>query len=217
MNSLGEAPTDWRGCFADAAAWFVELTSAARPHLAQPALGEWTVRDLIGHASRSWTTVVDYLAAAGPIDLDAAADYFRAAADVDPANVAERGRSAGASLGSAPAEVVANLAERAAHALAEAPDDSLVATPLGVMALAEYLPTRTFELAVHGCDLAAAVGLPLSVPASAGESAARLAAALLGDWTGEVLLALTGRRPLPPGFSVLAPPRAGPSRAGHFS
>src|SRR5690606_14559372 len=92
VNSLGEAPTDWRGCFADAAAWFVELTSAARPHLAQPALGEWTVRDLVGHTSRSLTTVVDYLGAAGPIDLDAAADYFRAAADVDPANVAEHGR-----------------------------------------------------------------------------------------------------------------------------
>src|SRR5690606_16231139 len=135
----------------------------------------------------------------------------------DPANVAERGRSAGASLGSAPAEVAANLAERAAHILGNTPGDRQETTPLGVMALGEYLPTRTFELTVHGCDLAAAVGLPLSVPASAGESAARVAGALLGDRTGEVLLALTGRRPLSPGFSVLAPPRAGPSRAGHFS
>lgn len=219
MNSIGETPSDWRGCFADASAWFVELAAAAQPHLEQPGLGEWTVRDLVGHTSRSLTTVVDYLGGAGPIDLDTAADYFRAAAAVDSVMfadmVAERGRSAGASLGRAPAAAVASLAERTTHALENAPDDSLVASPLGAMALAEYLPTRTFELAVHGCDLAAAVDLPLTVPASAGESAARLAAALLGERTGEVLLALTGRRPLPPGFSVLALPGAGRSEARH--
>ena len=75
-------------------------------------------------------------------------------------------------------------------------DDPLVTTALGGMRLRQYLPTRTFELVVHGLDIARAAGLP--TPAySAGllttvlELAA--AAAVLGGRGPDVLLALTGR------------------------
>ena len=73
-----------------------------------------------------------------------------------------------------------------------------------------YLPTRTFELTVHTLDLVAALGGSVEVPAGlAGPIAAclSLAAAVAGARpgpdAGQLLLALTGRRGLPAGFSVI--------------
>jgi hypothetical protein len=68
-----------------------------------------------------------------------------------------------------------------------------------------YLPTRMFELAVHGLDIAGAVGIPFKLPADVLDDATVLAtrvAAATGQ--GEtVLLALTGRAGLPSSFSVV--------------
>ena len=68
-----------------------------------------------------------------------------------------------------------------------------------------YLPTRTFELAVHGLDIAGAVGISFELPddvlAEAVMLAGRIAAAAGHGET--VLLALTGRTALPPSFSVV--------------
>lgn len=79
-------------------------------------------------------------------------------------------------------------------------------TPVGTMTLSGYLPTRTFELVVHGHDLASTLGV--SAPPQLAEparSCLRLAMSLAVEQgaAGDVLLALTGRGPLPPGFSVL--------------
>ena len=67
------------------------------------------------------------------------------------------------------------------------------------------LPTRTFELAVHTCDLATALGLPLEVPATAATQTLRLVSELAvgSGRAGPLLLAATGRSGLPPGYSVL--------------
>ena len=74
------------------------------------------------------------------------------------------------------------------------------------MRLRQYLPTRTFELVVHGLDIARAAGLP-NPGYSAGLLTAVLelaaAAAVLGGRGPELLLALTGRTGLPAGFSVV--------------
>jgi hypothetical protein len=81
----------------------------------------------------------------------------------------------------------------------------VVATPIGGMRVRDWLPTRTFELAVHGLDLAAASGLdfPLS-PAVLAEAAAMATATAAATGDGAVVLrALTGRTGLPPGFSVV--------------
>ncbi|MDQ1356307.1 MAG: hypothetical protein QOG44_680, partial [Acidimicrobiaceae bacterium] len=72
-----------------------------------------------------------------------------------------------------------------------------------------YLPTRTFELTVHTLDLVCALGVEappvLDAPVAAClELAVAAAAAGRGASSGgAVLLALTGRRGLPPGFSVV--------------
>ena len=68
-----------------------------------------------------------------------------------------------------------------------------------------YLPTRTFELAVHGLDIARATGLSFDLPADVLDEAAVLAARIgwqpvAGD---TVLMSLTGRTALPPSFSVV--------------
>ncbi|MDQ1442836.1 MAG: hypothetical protein QOG97_3064, partial [Acidimicrobiaceae bacterium] len=77
--------------------------------------------------------------------------------------------------------------------------------------------TRTFELTVHTLDLVSALGVEappvLDAPVAAClELAVAAAAAGRGTSSGEaggassggaVLLALTGRRGLPPGFSVV--------------
>ena len=68
-----------------------------------------------------------------------------------------------------------------------------------------YLPTRTFELAVHGLDIARATGLSFDVPDDVLDEAMVLAARI-GVATGDgetLLLALTGRAALPASFSVV--------------
>jgi hypothetical protein len=80
-----------------------------------------------------------------------------------------------------------------------------VTTVAGGMRLLAYLPTRTFELAVHGADIAAATGLPVTIPPAVLAEAAALAArtAVEAGQGPVVLAALTGRTVLPPGFSVV--------------
>ena len=73
------------------------------------------------------------------------------------------------------------------------------------MHLEQYLVTRIFELVVHGLDIAAATGQPYEPPAPALAESLRLAVdvAVLRGQGVDLLLALTGRRALPEGFSVV--------------
>jgi hypothetical protein len=73
------------------------------------------------------------------------------------------------------------------------------------MALGAYLPTRTLELTVHTCDLAVALGEEPAPPQRAAEQALELLARVAAGTgrAGPLLLAATGRRGLPSGFSLL--------------
>lgn len=193
--------------FAEAAAAYAELVSAIRPEQwAGPGLGEWDLRALVGHTSRSLVTVETYLEQPAETErLTSPAAYLAAVGTVDPASVVDRGRAAGAALGDDPATAVRTLVDRVLPLVA-GDHDPLITTLFGGMRLRQYLPTRTFELVVHGLDIARAAGLP--APAySAGLLTAVLeltaAAAVLGGRGPELLLALTGRTSLPPGFSVV--------------
>ncbi|MBO0680260.1 maleylpyruvate isomerase N-terminal domain-containing protein [Mycolicibacterium sp. S2-37] len=200
---------------------YTEFASAARGFAALvatlpagswggPGLGEWDLRALVGHTSRSLTTVSTYLTtrAAGE-DVRTPADYYLRvtpeALGIDPAAVAERGRQAGRDLGGDPASAVAQLVERALTDAAAAGDPLIeVIGGMGIR-LSTYLPTRTFELVVHGLDIARAAGVAYVPPADALAAAVDLAAQVaVASGQGEVLLvALTGRASLPPGFSVV--------------
>ncbi|HEY0126842.1 MAG TPA: maleylpyruvate isomerase N-terminal domain-containing protein [Blastococcus sp.] len=198
---------DARRAFADAAAWFVGTTALARGRWGEAGLGEWDVRALAGHTSRSLLTVEAYLARpADAVEIGSAVEYFRAtSAMAAGAAVAERGREAGAALGDEPAASVAEIARRVLALVGSTDGSELVTTIVGGMRLADYLPTRTFELAVHTADLATALGIAPDVPATAAAEALRLVAdlAVSGGRAGPLLLAATGRPGLPPGFSVL--------------
>jgi uncharacterized protein (TIGR03083 family) len=203
-------PFPWdesRRAFADAAGWFVSTTALVGDRWAEPGLGEWDVRALVGHTSRSLLTVEAYLARpAQTAEIPSAADYFRAtrAMAAGPA-VAQRGRDAGDALGDDPASAVAEIAARVVPLVDAQDGGALLTTIAGGMRLEDYLPTRTFELAVHTSDLARALDEPLDVPATSAVQALRLVTELAaGDGrAGPLLLAATGRTGLPPGWSVL--------------
>jgi uncharacterized protein (TIGR03083 family) len=198
---------DSRQAFADAAGWFVRTAALVDDRWDRPGLGEWDIRALAGHTSRSLLTVEAYLARpAGAIDVDSPAGYLRATREmaVDPA-VADRGRDAGAALGADPASAVAVIADRVL-ALVDACDGTEpVTTIAGGMRLSDYLPTRTFELAVHTADLATALGVPPDVPTTAAAQALGIIAAVAVEdgRAGPLLLLATGRSSVPAGFSVL--------------
>ena len=193
--------------FADAAAWFVRTAALVGDRWDGPGLGEWDVRALAGHTSRALLTVEEYLARPAPgVDVDSTAGYYRATRELaaGPA-VAARGRQAGAALGADPAQAVARLAARVVPLVQARDGSELLTTVAGGMRLRDYLPTRTFELAVHTGDLALALGLAPQVPASAGRQALALVAELAVDagLAGPLLLAATGRPVPPAGLSVL--------------
>src|SRR5262249_54639345 len=151
-------------------------------------------------------TVETYLARpAAAVNIASAPDYYRAtrAAAAGPA-VAARGRDAGSALGSDPAAAVAEIAARVLALVDNQDGTEVVTTIAGGMRLGDYVPTRTFELAVHTAALAAALGVPPDVPATAAAQALHIVAdlALTGGLAGPLLLAATGRPGLPAGFSV---------------
>ena len=198
---------DSRRAFADAAGWFVRTTALVGDRWDRPGLGEWDVRALVGHTSRSLLTVEAYLSRpADSAAIPSAAEYFRAtrAMAADPA-VAVRGRDAGSALGDDPAGAVAEIAGRVVPLVDGRDGGTLLTTIAGGMRLEDYLPTRTFELAVHTSDLARALDAPLTVPATAAAQALQLVTELaVGDGrAGPLLLAATGRSGLPSGWSVL--------------
>lgn len=198
--------------FASAAQTFEHLVQAIPAQAWDgPGLGVWDLRALVGHCSRSLITVENYLQQpADTEDVPTPAAYYVAikpllASTADQASIAERGRAAGQALGNDPVGAVSDLVARVPPLAAHA-GDPLITTIAGGMRLRRYLPTRTFELVVHGYDIAAAAGLPDPVfaPAVLAETLALAAVAAADLGNGAVLLrALTGRGQLPADFSVV--------------
>jgi uncharacterized protein (TIGR03083 family) len=175
-----------------------------------PGLGEWDLRSLVGHASRSLITVSTYLAqAAEREDITTPQEYYvrvnPAALGISPAGVVERGRQAGRDLGDDPAATVDELVLRVLDVLSDAGNPLIQVIGGAGIRLHTYLPTRTFELAVHGLDIARAVDISFPLPTDVLEEATGLAARIaVAEGHGKnVLLALTGRAELPPSFSLV--------------
>ena len=175
-----------------------------------PGLGEWDLRALVGHASRSVITVSTYLQQpAETEDITTPQEYYArvnpAALGMAPEGVVERGSQAGRDLGDDPAAKVDELVSRVFDELGGAGDPLITVIGGAGIRLHTYLPTRTFELAVHGLDIARAVGISFTSPADVLEEATRLAARIaVMEGHGEtVLLALTGRGELPSSFSIV--------------
>ncbi len=202
--------TDSRVAFLSAADSFVaQVARIPVRDLAGPGLGDWDLRALLGHTSRSLVTVETYLdQPADAVAVDSAAGYYALVTSGGATTgdaVTERGRQAGAALGDDPAGFVRALAEQVREKLALHDASYLLTTIAGGMRLDEYLRTRTFELVVHGYDVAAASGIEPGLDSVALVDAATLAAEVaVATGSGpDLLMALTGRRPLPQGFTVV--------------
>src|SRR6266567_1317224 len=187
------------GAFAD----LVELVPDDR--WTGPGLGPWTLRDLVGHTcSAGLREVVATLDRAPSLteDIASGADYYAFATKIDRAVYeslvaasTDDARRTGESLGDRPADAVRRWVADAVATVRAAAPEMLVTTAAGGMRLDAWLPTRTFELAVHSLDIAAALGhayqLPDQVIADAAALAARIGTAI--GQGRDVLLALTGR------------------------
>ena len=103
-----------RAAFEAAAEWFISTASQVGDRWEQPGLGEWDVRALVGHASRSFITIETYLAQPpDSIDIESAALYYSAIRPILAGpGVADRGRAAGEALGDDPVTAVREIADR---------------------------------------------------------------------------------------------------------
>ncbi|MCU1527230.1 MAG: mycothiol maleylpyruvate isomerase [Frondihabitans sp.] len=196
--------------FSQAAESFVQLVGQIDPEQwDEPGLGSWTVRDLTGHTTRAILTVVNYLGQeeSGDVTVPTAEHYYTVALTQfgDDASVATRGVEAGVWLGDNPLDRIRPaLAEARVLLGAQLPNRIVTIGGLGIP-LAEYLRTRAFELTVHTLDLSRATGIAHDLSPVVLTAATTLAAstAVARGHGEEVLLALTGREPLPDGFSVV--------------
>ena len=213
----GWQPGGWQGgdapvlaAFEAAATAFVDLVGRVEGGWHRPGLGRWDLRALVGHTARALVTVTTYLdRPAAREDLTTAAAYVGHAGtigtDADDEAVAARGVAAGAALGDDPYAWVARTADQVLARVRAADPGALVETVAGGMRVRTYLPTRTFELVVHGADVAAAVGLDVDVPPVALREAALLAAEVALDRGrgADLLLTLTGRADWPADLVVV--------------
>lgn len=209
--TVSSEPSDAVAPFASAARSFAALVhEIPADRWAGPGLGEWDLRSLVGHASRSLITVSTYLAQpAEREDITSPQEYYArvnpAALGISPEGVVERGRQAGRDLGDDPAATVDALVSRVLDELSEAANPLIEVIGGAGIRLHTYLPTRTFELAVHGLDIARAVDISFQMPSDVLDAATQLAMRIAAA-TGHgqtVLLALTGRTELPSSFSIV--------------
>lgn len=198
-----------KSAYRQAVAFFMDVAARVRPdQWDAPALGEWSVRDLVGHASRSITRVEEFGSRrASAVDVPSAAAHFRQSLGRPNANaqVAERGREAGRTLGGDPLAAMREDWARAEQVLDATPEDEVIAYDNGGILFADYLETRVFELSIHALDLANAIGVEAEPPREALAVALRTLAdlALESGRGAQLALAATGRGPLPDGFSAL--------------
>lgn len=199
-------PAAVRAAFQEGAATFLTTLRAVGPELwdRPGALGDWTVRELAAHTLRAFITVDGYLSAQPTTDrvlADASEYYQTALADAGVhQGVSARARQAGRQLIDPVGEAEATIAQVLARVAATG-DDEPVNTFAGQITLVEYLATRVVELGVHTLDLQRATGqLPELHP-----DTSAVALAVLTQLASPVplLLALTGRAPLPADFNVL--------------
>jgi uncharacterized protein (TIGR03083 family) len=202
-------PAQAREAFKQAAAFLAE-TVARIPDdkWSVPALGVWDLRQLVGHADRATTSLERFVGDTADVpEIESPADYYVKALAAPGINdqVAEGGRRAAAALGDDPPAKLRESVERVTGVLDSLADPLVIRSQAGAIRLEDYLATRVVELLVHTLDIAAAAGLSMEPPPLAMDMVLNVLSelAVVKGTAPEVALALTGRRPLPDGFSVL--------------
>lgn len=199
-------PAAVRAAFHDASDSLLAVLRAVRPEQwdRPGALGDWTTRELAAHALRAYVTVDGYLAAAPSTDriLADAGEYYATVLSEPSVHqgVLARARQAGRQLIDPVGEAESTVAHVLALVAATA-DDEPVNTFAGQISLIEYLATRVVEVGIHTLDLQRAIQLPTELSSSTTEVVLQVLVQLAAPVP--LILALSGRQPLPPGFNVL--------------
>ena len=152
--------------FQDASATFLTTIRDVRGWEAA-GLGEWTVRELVAHTLRAYTTIETYLDAEPSTNnvIDNATAYYRTVMSAPGVHegVAQRGHDAGREL----TDPLAQSDETATRIMAlvmDTPGEQTVENFAGKITFTEYLATRTVELALHTLDIQAAIGRRPAMP-----------------------------------------------------
>ncbi len=157
-----------RPAFRQAAEFFLQVVDQIpAASWDSPGLGEWSLRDLVGHTGRALTTLESYSAnPASQVTLHWPVDYLTQALDslANPSQVAQRGKEAGQALGNDPKEAIGETAHRVLTLVDQLPDSLIIGLPIGGISLIDYLPSRVMELTIHTLDLAAALELRIQPP-----------------------------------------------------
>ncbi|MFM2076975.1 MAG: hypothetical protein RJA49_865 [Actinomycetota bacterium] len=199
-------PAAVRAGLSEGAATFVDtLRNVGPEHWDRPgALGEWTTRELTAHTLRAFITIDGYLQARPSTDrvlADATEYYATVLADAGVhQGVLTRARQAARQL----IDPVGEAEVTAAHTLAlvaSTADDEPVNTYAGQITLIEYLATRVVELGVHTLDLQRATGQPPQLHPDTSAVIVSVLTSLASPVA--LILALSGRAPLPDGYNVL--------------
>src|ERR1700693_6005703 len=113
--------------FKAASQYFIEVVSAV-PSTSWdlPGLGEWNVRDLVGHTNRAHVILVQYLEHPQPPE-PADSTYFT------DESIAQRGRDAVVALGSDPLATISDAAAKAVALIETMPPGAAVGSPMGTM------------------------------------------------------------------------------------
>ena len=208
MSSQSPFSAKIREAYLEAAEFFASLVDGiGEDAWEQPALGQWTVRDLAGHTYRSISTVVGYTEKpAAQVDVESAVAWIRNVRQTGNANrVAELGRSAGLEIMDNPQMMVRGFLSMARERVTELDDSVIMATPQGGIGIVDYLQLRTMELIIHTLDLAKALGTPVEPPAAGMQIALQvLCGVAVDEGRGpELAQALTGRTALPDNYNLL--------------
>jgi uncharacterized protein (TIGR03083 family) len=195
--------------FTQAATFFVESVAKIGPsQWDDSALGVWSVRDLVGHTSRSISRVAEFaVQPADKIDVASAAQHYHvslAPDDIDE-TIAQGGRDAALTLGDDPAATVRASLDAVVLVLTGVSEGTTIAYTNGGIRLEHYLQTRVLELVIHTLDLLAAINDNTQPPREALLSTLHLIADLAADsgFGGQFALLATGRGIIPDRFSVL--------------
>jgi hypothetical protein len=197
-----------RQAYREAAQFFVDTVARIPGGLwDSPALGVWTVRDLVGHTNRILVHNEAYAAkpAASRDIQDAAGYYLTVMKNVTHEEIAQRGKESGQALGQDPLSTVKATAQKAMVVLDKLPDDLLLSSLAGGIRLIDFLPTRVLELVVHTLDIASDAGVKAGPPKHAMKVTLQLVTeiAVESGKGADLVTSATGRRSLPQGFSVL--------------
>jgi uncharacterized protein (TIGR03083 family) len=196
-------PSDVRDAFRASAEWFVAVVDdVGSDGWERPALGEWNVRELVGHTSRNCLLITDYLdvgstgqVVVGPFAFwNAVLSKERSAVH---ASIAEQAAEQALSLGPDVAASMRELIERTIQLVDRASDTAALRFgSAGTLALIDLLPSRVVEFVGHGLDICHAIGRE---HADLPPDTARFAAVLLASRGDPVAItqALLGRNGSP--------------------